>query len=782
MKAWWRRFRDLGLTAQIVGVTLALLLVIQAVVFVMVRFTIADKAMTQISQELEVGERVWRRLLEQNADRLRQGAELLASDLSFRSAIVSADQGTVASALDSHGQRIGARLSALFDADWRLVAHSEHAQAVSDDDLRQIGMLLGKNPIGSQLAFVGQHPYQFVVAPVHAPLQVGWVVMGFPVDQSLAEDMFQLFSVHLAVFASAPGQPAGLVVSTLPLGQADALVTAPPGPSKPVLGGDGYVARRFALQASQGRVDTVLLRSYAEVVAPFVRLQWVLGGITLLGIVLFGLASWTATRRVTQPLRALLDVTQALEQGQYDVKVLGTRRGDEVGRLARGFDAMRKSIAAQQAEIRHLAFWDRLTGLPNREQFRAALLDAIAAQGATGQPVSVVALNLDRFKHVNEVLGYGLGDALLRAVAERLRHQAGDSGLTARLGGDEFALLLPGADAAQALLAADRIAKALEQPLAMEQQTVDLGASMGVACWPHDAQDVDTLLSRADIAMRAAKAKTAGVLHYSPALDSSSAQSLSLLTDLRQALERDQLRLYVQPKVDVGSGRVVALEGLVRWEHPVRGMVPPMQFIPFAEQTGFVRHLTLWMFEETCRQWPTLQAAVPGLRMAINLSTRDLMDQEFAARVSALLQAHGVMPQLFCLEITESAIMDDPQRAEATLNKLAAMGFKLSIDDFGTGYSSLAYLKRLPVSELKIDKSFVMGMSNDSNDAKIVRSTVDLAHNLGLSVVAEGVEDQAILSALRELQCDEAQGYYISRPMPAQAFAGWCESWHVREN
>ncbi|HEX5805715.1 MAG TPA: bifunctional diguanylate cyclase/phosphodiesterase, partial [Macromonas sp.] len=456
-------------------------------------------------------------------------------------------------------------------------------------------------------------------------------------------------------------------------------------------------------------------------------------------------------------------------------------RDDEVGRLARGFDTMRRSIATQQTEIRHLAYWDRLTGLPNREQFRTVLRQAIEAERTTGESVTVLTLNLDRFKHVNDVLGYTLGDALLQAVATRLQLLVVRQGdLVARLGGDEFALLLSRTDAQGAVTMGRRIATAFETPLALEQQTVDLSASMGVACWPGDAHDADTLMSRAEIAMRSAKARTTGLCRYEPALDSSSNQTLSLLTDLRLALEHQQLRLFVQPKVALASGAVVALEALVRWEHPHRGLVPPMEFIPFAEQTGFVRQLTQWMLQETCRQWAGLQLPGQTLRVAINLSTRDLMDQDFAAGVADLLRQHGVPTSGLCLEITESAIMDDPQRAEVTLNKLAALGFKLSIDDFGTGYSSLAYLKRLPVNELKIDKSFVMGMETDDSDAKIVRSTIDLAHNLGLSVVAEGVENPAILQTLRELQCDEAQGYHISRPMPVKDFVRWRDAWLQR--
>jgi EAL domain-containing protein (putative c-di-GMP-specific phosphodiesterase class I) len=263
---------------------------------------------------------------------------------------------------------------------------------------------------------------------------------------------------------------------------------------------------------------------------------------------------------------------------------------------------------------------------------------------------------------------------------------------------------------------------------------------------------------------------------YDDSLDAGSAQSLSLMSELRRALDAAELRLYLQPKVRLADGALVGAEALVRWQHPQRGLVPPMEFIPFAEQTGFVRRLTLWMFEEAARQWATLQRLGP-IRLSINLSTRDLMDAKLPSKLKAILARHQAPASGFCLEITESAIMDDPQRALRTLMALSLHDFKLSIDDFGTGYSSLAYLKQLPVNELKIDKSFVMGMAVSPDDQKIVRSTIDLAHNLGLSVVAEGIETAALYSQLAGLACDEGQGYHMAKPLPAAEFAGWARRW-----
>jgi EAL domain-containing protein (putative c-di-GMP-specific phosphodiesterase class I) len=315
----------------------------------------------------------------------------------------------------------------------------------------------------------------------------------------------------------------------------------------------------------------------------------------------------------------------------------------------------------------------------------------------------------------------------------------------------------------------------------LEDQTVDLSAGVGIACWPAHANDADTVLVHAEVAMYGAKRKNELALVYDATLDSTSAITLSLLSELRRAVDMGELRLYLQPKISLGDDRLVGAEALVRWQHPQRGLLPPMEFVPFAEQTGFVRWLTLWVFEDAARQWHALQAHGP-LRVSINLSTRDLMDLELPQKLDAILRRHRVSESGFCLEITESAIMDDPLRAEATLNALSERGFKLSIDDFGTGYSSLAYLRRLPVNELKIDRSFVMAMERDADDAKIVRSTIDLAHNLGLSVVAEGIESAAVCAQLAELDCDEGQGYHLSRPIAAAEFAAWARHWNEQRN
>ena len=791
MPAWFRR----SIGARIVAFSLALLFLIQIASFSAIRASLGQHARSALPAQLLVGERVLLSLLDQNAQQLSEGARLLAADYGFRSAVQSNDAETIASVLANHGARIGATEAALLGADFRL-------RAASGSDARELAALAKRLAVqaarrgaASEIALLGGAPHQVVLVPMKAPVVVGWVLMGFPLDARLATQMRELSALNLTLLArAAPAATWSPVLSSLPAAQADGLAheawspqaDAPtPLQSVTLAREEIGVHARWLTPATEGGAAVLALVSLSidEAVRPPRDLQIALAAITLLGLIVFLIGALVATRRVTTPLRALSTAADRLGAGDYSAPIHGQERADELGQLARAFDQMRASVGEKQEQILQLAYWDSLTGLPNRVQFRDAVRDAIAhAQTAgDGTTIAVIMLDLDRFKHVNDVLGYRVGDLLLGRVAERLSQQMVRGGdLVARLGGDEFAVLLRHGDAALAESVAARIGAAFDAPLTLEEHTVDMGAGIGIACWPQHATDADVLLSHAEVAMYAAKRRANGPLMYDASFDAASAQTLSLLTELRQAVERGELRLYLQPKLMLDNGRVSGAEALVRWQHPQRGLVPPMEFIPFAEQTGFIRVLTMWVFEEAARHWLALQAEGLALTLSINLSTRDLLDPDLPAKFDALLVKHRVPAEAFCLEITESAIMDDPARALATLNRLSLLGFRLSIDDFGTGYSSLAYLKRLPVDELKIDKSFVMSMEKDADDAKIVRSTIDLAHNLGLTVVAEGVEDAKAWQMLRELECDEAQGYHMGRPMPATEFRAWSDAWLAR--
>jgi diguanylate cyclase (GGDEF)-like protein len=777
------------MVTRIVALSLLLLLLVQGAGLGVVRQAIDHNIRRQLGDELLVGERIWRRLLETNAHRLRQAAMLLSADYGFRSAAASNDTATMASALDNHGARIGATVVALLDTEFEPRAtHVDPRIARTPDTLlHDTAALLARESAeraGGRIVLVDGVPHQFVAVPLRSPVTIGWVVMGFPLDQAVVEDMRALSGLQVSLFAASGHEAPRLLASTLPTEQ-HALLAALA--RKPIEGlqqidGKPLMAHTVVVGAGDagGDLHAVLMRPVSEVSARYERVQHLLVGITVVGVLLFAFGSaWTAGR-VTAPLRELVQASERLGRGDYSQPLAGTGRNDEAGDLARAFDHMRLNIATHEAQLQHLAYNDRLTGLPNRAGFRAALQQAMARRPSRG--VAVIMLDLDRFKHVNDVLGYAIGDRLLGAVAARLVQQVIRRGdIVARLGGDDFALLLNESGDADALVVAERIAASLEQPLSLDDHCIDLGAGIGIACWPHHTDgndDADALMARAEVAMYAAKKRSEVARIYDPALDSGSAPTLSLLTELRHAVERGELRLYLQPKVALAGRGVVGAEALVRWQHPQRGLVPPAEFIPFAEQTGFVRRLTLWVVEEAARHWHALQAA-GSLRVSVNLSTRDLIDLELPQKLAALLCRYGVPESGLCLEITESAIMDDPARARGTLDALAALGFKLSIDDFGTGFSSLAYLRHLPVHELKIDRSFVQGLPHNSDDAKIVRSTIDLAHNLGLSVVAEGIQEEGVYGLLEALKCDEGQGYWMSRPMPLEQFVAWSRRWQA---
>jgi diguanylate cyclase (GGDEF)-like protein len=433
-------------------------------------------------------------------------------------------------------------------------------------------------------------------------------------------------------------------------------------------------------------------------------------------------------------------------------------------------------LRRQASENEYLALHDPLTDLPNRSLFHQRGEQALAAARGSAGRVGMLLLDLDRFKEVNDTLGHHNGDLLLKEIGVRLRSamRDSDSDGVARLGGDEYGVLLPTVDDAQAALAvAEKLRRALRTPFVLAGITLDLEASVGVALYPEHGADVETLLQRADVAMYLAKEDHSGCELYAQERDEYSPARLALAADLRRAIDQGELVLYYQPQAELGTGEVVGVEALVRWRHPERGLVSPDEFIPLAERTGLIHDLTLSVLESALRQLHLWQQDGLELVVSVNLSARDLLDLELPETIARLLEGYEISAERLRLEITESVILADPMRARVVLGRLNAMGIELAIDDFGSGYSSLAYLKRLPVNEIKIDRSFVLNMERDDNDAAIVRSTIELARNLGLTVVAEGVENEETWRDLAGLRCDLAQGYYLSRPIPAEAVPTW---------
>jgi diguanylate cyclase (GGDEF)-like protein len=497
-------------------------------------------------------------------------------------------------------------------------------------------------------------------------------------------------------------------------------------------------------------------------------------GLLALGVAL--LSAFAITRSIAAPLAATARFAGAVAEGDLQAALPAAGR-DEVGSLVAALDRMRKGIVAREARIADLAYYDSLTRLPNRVLFYDRLRQGIRTATRAGLPLSVLVLGLDRFKHVNDALGHQAGDEFLQQVALRLQGVAQrESDTVARLGGDEFALLLPTQGAGDAMLVARRLLEALEAPIVLQGQPVDIGASIGIAACPEHGVEVNQIMSRADIAMYVAKQANSGVALFEPRFEHHAEHGLSLMGELRQAVERDEFLLHYQPKVTLANGACKAVEVLIRWRHPTRGMVPPDQFVPFAERTGYIKTITHWVLEHACAQLALWHRRGIEISICVNISTHDLIHQDLPGLAAQILHRHGLAAKWLSLEITESLIMEDPAKALAALERLHQLGIRLAIDDFGTGYSSLAYLKKLPVQELKIDRSFVLNMAEDLDDAAIVRSTIELAHNMGLRVVAEGIETREIYQQLRVLGCDEAQGYFMSRPLPATEMEEWLEA------
>jgi diguanylate cyclase (GGDEF)-like protein len=428
----------------------------------------------------------------------------------------------------------------------------------------------------------------------------------------------------------------------------------------------------------------------------------------------------------------------------------------------------------QAAQRLHEATHDPLTGLGNRAKLQHELDKAV--RGGAAEPFSLLLIDLDRFKEVNDTLGHAAGDELLVEVAHRLTDGRRADDVVVRLGGDEFALILPSAPGhPEALDVGRRILESLRRPIPLSGLLVDIDASIGVASYPADGDGAAELLQHADVAMYAAKRRHGGVTGYDPSLDSGDASRLTMQSELRQGIERGELVAYYQPKIDVASRRPCGAEALVRWQHPARGLLGPDAFIPLAEDSGLIDMVTADVLDQALAQVSRWTAAGHDLPVSVNIPARSLTDEAFPGTIVAALERHGVPPKLLTLEITESAIVTDMERAGEVLGRLRAHGVRISIDDFGTGYSSIAHLRDMPPHELKIDRSFVMKMCASTRDETIVRAVVDLAGNLGLRVVAEGVETEDALRVLAGLGCDEAQGYLISRPLPAAELIAWLD-------
>jgi diguanylate cyclase len=733
-----------------------------------------SNAEREITRQLEVGGMVFARALDSNRRQLVQAAQVLAADFGLREAIATHEADTIGSTLENHAARIGASLVEVVSLEGNVLATTGHLPLGAPFAHR--GLLL-RSDDGSRrtgIAVEGDRVYQLVAVPVRAPLPIAWIVMGFALDEASVKELAAVTGLDVTL-ARQVGADWRATATSLPTAGIPAALGA--------LGGrdatrDADLLSRFLPLAAAGEppVTAVLSRSLAEARKPFDRLRQELVLIAIASLSLSAIAAFWLARNITRPLKALTAAVADIRGGRYDTPVVVERR-DELGTLAEGLQLMKQAVESRDREIRTLAYTDRLTGLSNRAAFTTSLA---ASLGTCDPPIGVALINLRRFRRINECLGYAIGDAVLKQVATRLAEAPPLAAQLARVGADNFAVFTPLGPGATLEAWGVQLLERLARPLEVSAQSIDIDTVVGLACAPADSIDSDDLLRCADLAAERARTEHVALRIYDASLHVVGREQLSLLGELQRAIDANELVLAFQPKLRLQTGELVGAEALLRWRHPVRGLLMPAAFIPFAEQAGFIRKLTRWALREGARTASGWARAGRPLNLAINISADDLADGQLDGHLREALLETGLPARLLTLELTESGLITDPERALRRVDALKAQGIKLSIDDFGTGYSSLSYLTRMPVDELKIDRSFVSSIAGSPEATAVVQAAIEMGHSLGLSVVAEGIEDKATAADLAALGCDVGQGYMYAKPMLLEDFERWWSA-HVPE-
>ncbi|MFL6873648.1 EAL domain-containing protein [Pseudomonas marginalis] len=761
--------------ARVASVLILLLLVVIGALYFSVKAATSSAVRSQALAQLDVGARVFERLLDARGRRLADGVQLLAADFGFRDAVASGDSATMRSVLLNHGKRINASDMILLGMDGKVLASTlsevpEGSTFHYDQSLREAR----RNRQAMLIVPLQGKPHLLVEASVLAPLPIARVVMGFSMDGVFADELRSLSNLEVSFLAIDKDQP-GELVTTQPQALRGSILSLMQGDStRRGVSTTDHLEQSFLSQSlvlasdENGKVLALLQSPLDAAMQAFVPLDEKILGIALIALLASLIGALLLARTVSRPVQALALAAERIGQGDYQTPV-ALARSDELGLLAHAVNSMQSGIAEREQQLAHNALHDRLTGLPNR----ALAMERLGSAIALNRPVALIYLGIDNLRAASETAGPDAVDQLLLAVSRRLEAVLRPGDTLAHLIADEFLLLLEGAGSDEAVGMADKLQQLLLRPQRINGHDLALDCRLGIAAFPADGESPHTLLERAAIAMKDAAQMPGRLQIYEQGRDLAHRRQITLIRDLRHAPNQGQLLLHYQPKLDIRQGHVRQAEALLRWQHPQFGMVSPAEFIPLAERSGSIQLLTHWVIEEGIRQLCEWNRRGLYLQLSLNISADDLLGDELAHRVSALLRRYNLPAEQLVFEITESAVMREPEKALKVLHLLRDCGISLSVDDFGTGYSSLAHLKRLPVQELKIDQSFVRNLDETSEDAVIVRSTIEMSHNLGLKVVAEGVEYAHSLRLLERWQCDTAQGYLISRPLSADAFEAW---------
>jgi len=728
---------------------------------------ISGAASREVQGQLQSSGAVYDRLWQQRAQELQNAAQLLAHDFGFRAAVASGDQATMQSALGNAAARLRLRSAFIVTADGKV---STIDPAVSSAEAASLWDPLDDGRLSGVSVLAGR-PRQLVAAPIMAPTLIGWVVFASDLDQREMRGLERLSAIplHAAViaydkgrWAEASGSMSALDKGAYDLAQAH---VGRPAAFEMEVGGTRSITLAKPLPTFSGGEHAILLLAYpkAQALSDARKLQLALAAVTLLGLLLVAYATWKAAGRITQPLARLDEAAGRLASGEHvQVRVRGE---DELARLAASFNEMVGKIAEREQRITQLAFNDVLTGLPNRTMFQQQLDHAFRAAEGNGGLFALHCLDLDQFKVINDTLGHPAGDALLIEAGRRVQ-QAARGHFVARLGGDEFVVLQVVGDDRNAI---DRLAReileTMAQPLTIDGNEFAPSTSIGIAIAPQDGEDGGTLLRNADLALYRAKEAGRGTFaFFEESLNERAQQRRQLESDLRLALERGEFELFYQPLFDLEQNCICSFEALLRWRHPQRGLVGPVEFIPVAEDTGLIVPIGAWALREACARaacWPD------NIRVAVNVSAVQFHRGALHETILRALADSGLEPNRLEVEITESIFLEGGETTLRLLHALRTLGVRIALDDFGTGYSSLSYLQSFPFDKLKIDRSFIQNLLTRNGATAIVRAITELAHALGIETTAEGVEETAQLMELRAHGCSSVQGFLFAEPMTA---------------
>lgn len=771
----------------------ALFAVVQAFSYFTVESTVRGSILGEARNQLAKAFEVFENSVEDTTAAVAEGSTILATDFGFRQAVATKDRPTIMSALNNLGTRISADRVILVGVDNQIIGDTGTASdAASTGNIVSMGstefafpeLLTQADDEGRAvtISVMDNQVYQTVAVPIRAPVTIATIVIGIEINNAYVRKLAdKKFTVPLDITFARSVPEGGWTVATSTLkpefanqltgilGTINAKATDAPRTIK--LGDSDFVSLIAALPtpANSPKVDAVIQYSLDASLLPFDALFLTLIGVAAVTLLLTLIGSFVIAGGVSKPIRELDTAAQRIKTGNYTEKVAITQR-DEFGRLSDTFNQMMDGIAEREAKIEYQSLHDPATELPNRLAFERRLSKAIAEADVAKGQLSVYLVQIGRFSEINNTLGHDTGEQMVAKIGDNLQRIIKQSDVVSRHSSSMFALLLPGAGSNHVNPIVQRILDSFDEPITVGGNTVDVTAWIGEAFYPEHGITAKMLLQRADTAIFEAKKSAQHYALYNAQLDPYKPERLSMMGELRSGLDRGEFRLYYQPKIDIATEKITAAEALIRWIHPVRGFMPPDSFIPLAEQTGNIQKLTSWALDTAISQVAVWKKQGIDIKVAINLSARDLSNRHLPQEIETLMAKHGATISQLILEITESAVMEDPKQSMEVLSALNKMGATLSIDDYGTGYSSMSYLKSLPVQEIKIDKSFVMKLASNNGDEILVKSTIDLGHNLGLKVTAEGVEDRPSLDILKSHGCETGQGYHISKPVPAADF------------